>query len=148
MRTNVGFFAGFTSSLAFRYSVIFIVRLKQFQTTPPQLGLSSFLQWSFRDCGCGKAMSFDNLFRKDPPNKMLQITPSRLVAALAHSSVEFAVVMHSTLFQSSLLSPHASCRHLFGTGSVSELCVIRPRICMRHIRRFTSASASRGVSVS
>ena len=27
-------------------------------------------------------MSFDDLFRKDQPNKMLQITPSRLVAAL------------------------------------------------------------------
>lgn len=28
-------------------------------------------------------MSFDDSFRKDRPNKMLQITPSRLVAALA-----------------------------------------------------------------
>jgi hypothetical protein len=40
---QVRFFAGFTSSLAFRYSVIFIVRLKDFETTRPQLGLSSFL---------------------------------------------------------------------------------------------------------
>ncbi len=40
-----------------------------------------FLQWFFRDCGCGKAMSFDDLFRKDLPNKMLQRTFSRLVAA-------------------------------------------------------------------
>jgi hypothetical protein len=62
---NVRFFAGFTSSLPFRYSVIFIVRLKKSQTTPPLLGLSSFLYLSFRDCGCGKAMSFDDFFRKD-----------------------------------------------------------------------------------
>jgi hypothetical protein len=27
---------------------------------------------SFRDCGCGKAMSFDGLFRKDGPDKTLQ----------------------------------------------------------------------------
>jgi hypothetical protein len=25
-----------------------------------------FLEWSFRGCGCGKALSFDDLFRKDP----------------------------------------------------------------------------------
>ena len=36
-------FAAFTSSLAFRYSVIFTVRLKQFQHTLPGFGLSSFL---------------------------------------------------------------------------------------------------------
>ena len=65
MPPNVRFFAGFTSSSAFRYSVIFIVRLKKFQTTPPLFGLSSFLYLSFRDCGCGKAMSFDDYFRKD-----------------------------------------------------------------------------------
>jgi hypothetical protein len=41
--TNVRFFAGFTSSLAFRYSVIFIVRLKKFEITPPLFGFSSFL---------------------------------------------------------------------------------------------------------
>src|SRR5207244_7162670 len=40
---NVRFFAGFTSSLAFQYSVMFIVRLKNFQTMLPQLGMSSFL---------------------------------------------------------------------------------------------------------
>src|ERR1700704_3441707 len=34
MPPNVRFFAGFTSSLAFRYSVIFIVRLKKFQIAP------------------------------------------------------------------------------------------------------------------
>ena len=28
------------------------------------------------------------------------------------ADLEFAVVMHSTLFQSSLLSPHAGCHHL------------------------------------
>src|SRR6266850_3471000 len=90
MPPNVRFFAGFTSSLPFRYSVISIVRLKNFRTMPPQLGLSSFLQWSLRDCGCGKAMSFDDLFRdlfgKDRPNQMLQITPSRLVAAFTRTS--------------------------------------------------------------
>ena len=30
----------------------------------PQLGLSSFLEWSFRDCGCGKAIFFDDLLQK------------------------------------------------------------------------------------
>jgi hypothetical protein len=29
---------------------------------------------SFRDFGCGKAMSFDDLFRRDRPNKTLQRT--------------------------------------------------------------------------
>src|SRR5216684_7623524 len=72
MPPNVRFFARFTSSLAFRYSVIFIVRLKNFQSTPPVFGLSSFMQCSFRDCGCGKAMSCDDLFRRDRPNKTLQ----------------------------------------------------------------------------
>ncbi len=28
------------------------------------------------------------------------------------ADLEFAVVMHSTLFQSSLLGPHAGCHHL------------------------------------
>ena len=31
--------------------------------------------------GCGKAMSFDDLFRKDRRNRILQVTPTRLVAA-------------------------------------------------------------------
>jgi hypothetical protein len=31
-------------------------------------------------------MSFDDLFRKDRPNKMLQITPSRLVATFTRTS--------------------------------------------------------------
>src|SRR5882762_3134798 len=35
MPPNVRLFAGFTSSLAFRSSVIFIVRLKKFQSTLP-----------------------------------------------------------------------------------------------------------------
>jgi hypothetical protein len=37
------FFAGFTSSLAFPYSVISIARLKKYQIMPPLFGLSSFL---------------------------------------------------------------------------------------------------------
>ena len=41
--SSVRLFAGFTSSLAFRYSVIFIVRLKDFLTMPLLPGLSSFL---------------------------------------------------------------------------------------------------------
>ena len=41
-----------------------MVRLKKFQSTPPLFGLSSFLQLSFRDFGCGKAMSFDDYFEK------------------------------------------------------------------------------------
>jgi hypothetical protein len=59
-------------SLAFRYSVTFIARLTKFQTTPPPLGLSSFLCLFFRDCGCGKAMSFDDYFRRDRPSKTLR----------------------------------------------------------------------------
>jgi hypothetical protein len=35
----------------------------------PLFGLSSFLSCSFRDLGCGKAMSFDDSFRKDRPDK-------------------------------------------------------------------------------
>jgi hypothetical protein len=35
----------------------------------PLFGLSPFLYLSFRDFGCGKAMSFDDLCRKDRPNK-------------------------------------------------------------------------------
>jgi hypothetical protein len=59
---NVRFFAGFTSSLAFRWSVMFIVRLKKFRTTPLLFDLSSFLCLSFRDFGCGKAISFGDLY--------------------------------------------------------------------------------------
>ena len=69
---NVRFFAGFTSSLAFRYSVTFTVRLTEFHSTPALPGLSSCPQWSFRVFGCGKAMSFDDLFRKDRPNSKQQ----------------------------------------------------------------------------
>ncbi len=57
--------SGFTSSFAFRFSAMFIVRLKDFQSMPPPFGMSSFLQLCFRDFGCGKAMSFDESFRKD-----------------------------------------------------------------------------------
>jgi fluoride ion exporter CrcB/FEX len=63
--TNVGFFAGFTSSSAFRYSVIFIVRSKNFQAMLLLLGLSFSLPWSFQDCGCGKAMLLGGFFRKN-----------------------------------------------------------------------------------
>src|SRR4029450_12415233 len=49
MPPNARFFAGFISSLLFRSSVMFIVRLQNFQTTPPWFGLSPFLSLSFRD---------------------------------------------------------------------------------------------------
>src|SRR5215472_2648528 len=39
---------------------------------PLLLGISSFLCLSFRDYGCGKAMSFDGFFRRDRPNKTQQ----------------------------------------------------------------------------
>jgi len=58
-----GIHAGSTWFSAFRYSVIFIVRLRKAQITPELLGSLSFLCLSFRDCGCGKAMAFDNSFR-------------------------------------------------------------------------------------
>jgi len=68
----VRFFAGFTSSLPFRFSVIFTVRSKNFRTTPPRPGLSSFRSLCFRESGCGKAMLFEGLFRKDRGNSTLQ----------------------------------------------------------------------------
>jgi hypothetical protein len=40
------------------------VHLSKFPTTRQPLGLSSFRSCSFRDFGCGKAMSLDELFRK------------------------------------------------------------------------------------
>jgi hypothetical protein len=43
-----------------------------------KLGLCSFLRWSFRDCGCGKAMSFDEFFREDRLNRVLQVAVNRL----------------------------------------------------------------------
>jgi len=46
-------------------------RLNKFQTMPPLLGMLSFLYLSFRDFGCGKAMSFDDLFRSSYPIKLL-----------------------------------------------------------------------------
>src|SRR5262245_7524733 len=100
---NVRFFAGFTSSLAFRYSVIFIVRLKKFQTTPPLLGLSSFLYLSWRDFGCGKAMSCDDLFRKDRPSDLHALSRREVrrgrdkLSRLSRLARLFAVVMQSTL---------------------------------------------------
>lgn len=59
---------------------MFIVRLKNFQTTPPWFGLSLFLYLSLQDFGCGRAMSFDGLFRKDRPNKVRQLTPEKQMA--------------------------------------------------------------------
>ena len=41
---------------------------KTSQTMRPQPGLSSFLPWSLRDCGCGKAISFEDLFRRNRPD--------------------------------------------------------------------------------
>jgi hypothetical protein len=51
--------------VAFRYSVTFMIRPRILTTTPPVLGISFFLYCSFRGFGCGKAMWFDGLFRKD-----------------------------------------------------------------------------------
>src|SRR5215468_9725484 len=65
MLPNGPFFAGFTPFLAFRYLVISTVHLTKSRTTPFLLDLSSFLHSCFRDYGCGKATSFDDLFRKD-----------------------------------------------------------------------------------
>jgi hypothetical protein len=50
---------------------------EQIPTTPGLLGLSSFLYLSLRGFGCGKAMSFDDLFRRDRPNKTPQRRGSR-----------------------------------------------------------------------
>src|SRR5438477_13219906 len=61
MPANVRFFAGFTSSSPCRYSAMFIVRLSNFQTTPPLFGLSSFLYLSFRDIGCFQAYASPSL---------------------------------------------------------------------------------------
>ncbi len=93
MPPNVRFFAGFTLSLAFRYSVIFIVRLKKSQSTPPLFGLSSFLYLSFRDCGCGKAMSFDDFFRKDRHDPLIFLSSdgrgeTRRIAQVPGASAE------------------------------------------------------------
>src|SRR6266481_4306892 len=48
-----------------RYSVIFIVRSKNFRAMLPLLGLSSSLPWSFPDCGCGKTMLLGGSFQKN-----------------------------------------------------------------------------------
>src|SRR5580692_6282513 len=74
MLPNVRFFAGFTSSVAFRYSVIFMIRLRILTTMPTVLGMSFFLYCSFRGFGCGKAMSYDDLFRRDQCMKTLPRT--------------------------------------------------------------------------
>src|SRR5215475_10790869 len=81
MLPNVQFFAGFTSSSVFRYSATFIVRLKNFPTTPGLHGMSSSRSWSLQDCGCGRAMSFGGLFQRNQARKMLQITPSCTMTA-------------------------------------------------------------------
>jgi hypothetical protein len=73
MPSNARFSAGFTSSWPSRFSVTSIVRLKSFQTMLPQLGSFSFLEWFFRDCGCGKAISCGDLFREDRPETTLPI---------------------------------------------------------------------------
>jgi hypothetical protein len=53
--------------------------LKNFQTTPRLFGLSRSLSLSCRDFGCGKAISFADLFRQDRPKKM---PPEERLAAL------------------------------------------------------------------
>src|SRR5215471_18905817 len=85
MLPNVRFFAGFTSSSAFQYLAIFTVHLNKSRTTPFLLDLSSFLHSCFRDYGCGKATSFDDLFRKDwrVARVLLQVTSTvKIVARL------------------------------------------------------------------
>ncbi len=59
---NVRFFAGFISSSVFRSWATSIVRSTNFQATPRQLATSSFQSWSLPDCGCGKAILFDESF--------------------------------------------------------------------------------------
>jgi hypothetical protein len=59
------------SSVAFRYSGTFMIRLRILTTTASVSGRSFFLYCSFRDCGCGKAMS-DDFFRRDRPSKALR----------------------------------------------------------------------------
>src|SRR5215470_9722343 len=83
MLPNVRFFAGFTSSSAFQYLAIFIVHLNKSRTTPFLLDLSSFLHSWFRDYGCGKATSFDDLFRKDwrVARVLLQVTSTAKIVA-------------------------------------------------------------------
>ena len=39
--------------------------------TPSVFGIFFFPYSSFRDCGCGKVMSFDDLFGRDRPIKLL-----------------------------------------------------------------------------
>src|SRR4051812_43345382 len=65
MPPNAPFFARFTSSSAFRYSAISIVRSKIFQTMPLLPGLFSCLYLYFRDCGCGRAKHCDAFLRKE-----------------------------------------------------------------------------------
>ena len=79
MPQNVRSFAGFTSSAAFRSSAISIVRLRSFRITPPQPGWYSFPSCCCRDCGCGKAMCSDDLFRKDRPDKSFKPTPEAAI---------------------------------------------------------------------
>src|SRR5215510_14900378 len=83
MLPNSPFFAGFTSSSAFQYLVIFIVHLSKSRTTPFLLDLSSFLHSCFRDYGCGKATSFGELFQKDwrVARVLLQVTSTAKIVA-------------------------------------------------------------------
>jgi hypothetical protein len=50
------------------------------------------------------------------------------------ADLEFAVVMHSTLFQSSILSPHAGCHHL------SELLSNRKRLPLAEVAGYAERS--------
>ena len=50
------------------------------------------------------------------------------------ADLEFAVVMHSTLFQSSLLSPHAGCHHL------SELLSNQKRLPLAEVAGYAERS--------
>ncbi len=56
--TKRSIFAGFTSCLVFRYSVTFMIHLRTLQITPTVFDMSFFQYRFFRDCGCGKGMSF------------------------------------------------------------------------------------------
>ena len=67
-------------SIVRRIHIVFAIPILGYVYSPfeqipnyaPLPGLSSFLHLSFRDFGCGRAMSFDDLFRRDRPNKTLQ----------------------------------------------------------------------------
>jgi hypothetical protein len=50
-------------------------RSKSFQTTLPLFDLSPFLRLYFRDFGCGKAISFDEVVRKGRREMTLPVPP-------------------------------------------------------------------------